>query len=309
VTIASVVVAHLSDLHLRDETDAVEFDRQLDCVAAEPVDHLVISGDLLDRWSPPLLERALDALAARGFLDPARVTIIHGNHDLPSSGGHPREQRDLLRLAVRFWDPPPLLRRRRERFYSLLRARSAPLGVMPPFRKELAGGITLAAIDTVPFPWVPFTFGSGGLTLQHAKGAVAPKDLDWLASQKTDRLVVVMHHYPLDAGAFSWRYDRWHREAPPRWLSALGQLTVTVPMNIEERDRERLWKALEESGAMAVLCGHLHRSRLDHRGGVAVALNGQSGADWAGRTIAFYRIEGRTIAAEQRQMTRDAVRW
>ena len=70
----------------------------------------VITGDLLDRWNPPLLERALDALGARGFLDPARVTIIHGNHDLPSSGGHPREQRDLLRLALRFWDPPPLLR-------------------------------------------------------------------------------------------------------------------------------------------------------------------------------------------------------
>jgi 3',5'-cyclic AMP phosphodiesterase CpdA len=297
-----VLIAHLSDLHLRDEADAVEFDRQLDCIAAEPADHLVISGDLLDRWTPPLLERALDALAARGFLDPARVTIIHGNHDLASSGGHPREQRDLLRLALRFWDPPPLLRRRREHFYRLLRARSAPLGIRPPFRKELGGGVTLAVIDSVPFPWVPFTFGSGGLTLQHAKGAIAAKDLDWLAGQRSERLVVVMHHYPLDAGAFSWRYDRWHRDGSSRWLSGLSRLTVTVPMDVEERHRERLWKAIEESEVLAVLCGHLHRARLDHRGDVAVALNGQSGADWAGRTIAFYRIAGRTIVAEQRQL-------
>jgi len=303
----SVTIAHLSDLHLRDEADAVEFDRQLDCIAAEPVEHLVISGDLLDRWSPPLLERALDALAARRFLDPARVTIIHGNHDLASSGGHPREQRDLLRLALRFWDPPPLLRRRRQRFYGLLRARSAPLGIMPPFRKELSGGVTLAAIDSVPFPWVPFTIGSGGLTLQHAKGAIAPKDLDWLAAQRSERLVVVMHHYPLDAGAFSWRYDRWHRKGSSRWLSNLSRLTVTVPMDVEEGNRERLWKAIEESEVLAVLCGHLHRARLDQRGAVAVALNGQSGADWAGRTIAFYRLEGRAVVAEQRRLPGKAV--
>ena len=303
----SVIIAHLSDLHLRDETDAVELDRQLDCIAAAPVDHLVISGDLLDRWSQPLLERTLDALGARGFLDPARLTIIHGNHDLASSGGHPREQRDLLRLAVRFWDPPPLLRRRRQHFYGLLRARSAPLGIMPPFRKELAGGVTIAAIDSVPFPWVPFTFGSSGLTLQHAKGAIAPKDLDWLAGQKSERLIVVMHHYPLDAGAFSWRYDRWQREGSPRWLSGLSRLTVTVPMDIEGRNRERLWGAIEEAGALAVLCGHLHRARLDHRGAVAVGLNGQSGADWAGRTIAFYRIDGRSVIAEQRPLHWEAV--
>jgi UDP-2,3-diacylglucosamine pyrophosphatase LpxH len=301
-----VLIAHLSDLHLRDEADAVEFERQLDCIAAEPADHLVISGDFLDRWSPPLFARALDALGARRFLDPARVTIIHGNHDLASSGGHPREQRDLLRLALRFWDPPPLLRRRRQHFYRLLRARNAPLGIMPPFRKELAGGITLAAIDSVPFPWVPFTLASSGITLQHARGAIASEDLGWLAGQKSERLVVVMHHYPLDAGAFSWRYDRWRRKGSPGWLSALAQLTVTVPMDIEAANRERFWGAIEACGALAVLCGHLHRARLDRRGQVAVALNGQSGADWAGRTMAFYRIEGRSVVAEQRQLPREA---
>jgi hypothetical protein len=40
---------------------------------------------------------------------------------------------------------------------------------------------------------------------------------------------------------------------------------------------------------------------------VAVALNGQSGADWAGRTIAFYRIEGRSVIAEQRPLRRDVI--
>ena len=63
-----MVIAHLSDLHLRDEGDAVEFGRRLDRIAARPVDHLVITGDLLDRWQPALLDTALDALASRGLL-------------------------------------------------------------------------------------------------------------------------------------------------------------------------------------------------------------------------------------------------
>lgn len=302
-----MIFAHLSDLHLRDEADAVELGRQLDRIVSRNADHLVITGDLLDRWNPPLLDRALDALAAHAFLSPARVTIIHGNHDLASSGGHPREQRDLLRLALRFWDPPPLLRWRRRRFYRQLAARNAQLGIMPPFRKDLCGGVTLAAVDSVPFPWVPLTFSAGGITLQHARGAIAPRELAWLAAQKSERLVLLMHHYPLDAGAYSWRYDRWRRDGSSPWLSRLGRLSVTVPMDVKERNRERLWAAIEQSGVFAVFCGHLHRARLDHRGSVAVALNGQSGAEWAGHTIAFYRIEGRTVAAEHRQLPQEVI--
>ena len=302
-----MLLAHLSDLHLKDEGDAAEFDRQLDCIAAEPADHLVITGDLLDRWNPPLLSRALDALEARGFLDPARVTIIHGNHDFHSSGGHPRQQRDLLRLGLRFWDPPPLLRHRRRIFYEMIAARHAALGRVPPFRKELAGGVTLAAVDSVPFPWVPLTVGTGGITLQHARGAIAARDLDWLAAQKSERLAVLIHHYPLDAGTFSWRYDRWRTGQSSPWLSRLGRLQVTVPMDVDDEDRERFWEAVEQCQAFAVFCGHVHRARLDYRGSVAVGLNGQSGADWAGRTIAFYRVEGRSVAAEQRPLPRDVV--
>jgi UDP-2,3-diacylglucosamine pyrophosphatase LpxH len=302
-----VILAHLSDLHLRDEGDAVEFDRQLDCIAAEHADHLVIAGDILDRWHPPLLARVLDALEARGFLDPARVTIIHGNHDFASSGGHPRQQRDLLRLALRFWDPPPLLRHRRRTFYEMIAARHAALGRMPPFSKELDGGVTLAVVDSVPFPWVPFTLGAGGITLQHARGAIAERDLAWLAAQRSERLAVLIHHYPLEAGAFSWRYDRWRSEGSSRWLSSLGRLKVTIPMDVDDADRGRFWEAMDRSQAFAVFCGHIHRARVDYRGGVAVALNGQSGAEWAGRTIAFYRIEGRSVVAEQRQLSRDVV--
>ena len=119
-----MLLAHLSDLHLRDAGDVTALEHQLDRIAARTVAHLAITGDLLDRWDPRLLERALDVLQARGFLDAQRLTILHGNHDLASSGGYPRERRDLWRLAWRFWDPPPLIASRRRRFYAAIQKRA-----------------------------------------------------------------------------------------------------------------------------------------------------------------------------------------
>ena len=74
-------------------------------------------------------------------------------------------------------------------------------------------------------------------------------------------------------------------------------------MDVNAGDLAGFWSAVDECGAFAVFCGHVHRARLEHRNDVAIGLNGQSGAEWAGRTIAFYRIEGRSVIAEQRSLS------
>jgi 3',5'-cyclic AMP phosphodiesterase CpdA len=284
-----VLLAHLSDLHLRDENDAVEFGSQLDCIVARTADHLIISGDLLDRWQPRLLDIALDALSARDLLQPHRLTLIHGNHDLASSGGHPRARADLWRLALRFWDPPPLIRLRRRRFYQRVSQRAPDVAREPPFSKVVKN-FRLAMIDTVPTPWLPLMPGRRRVILQHARGAIDAKQTEWLETLRGPApLVVVMHHYPGDAGTFQWRNSRLpHRS---RWLRPADSWTVEVPMDIAADDRTRFWKAASRAGAVAVICGHVHRARLEHREGIAIGLNGQSGAEWAGRTIAFYTVE------------------
>ncbi|NUR56408.1 MAG: hypothetical protein HOQ29_18350, partial [Acidobacteria bacterium] len=131
-----MLIAHLSDLHMRDAADAAAFEHQLDRIVAGAPDHLVISGDLLDRWQPRLLQRALDALARRGLLSRERTTIVHGNHDLASSGGHPRSRRDLPRLILRAWDPPPLVSARRRRFYAAIERRAPGVAALLPFAKD-----------------------------------------------------------------------------------------------------------------------------------------------------------------------------
>jgi len=284
-----VLLAHLSDLHLRDADDVIKLQRQLDrIVLREPV-HLAITGDLLDRWRPSLLDRALHALEVRGFLESGKVTILHGNHDLASSGGHPRRRSDLWRLVLRFWDPPPVVAWRRRRFYARLASHDPGIAGEAPILKHLDAGLRIAVIDTVPVPWKPVAFARGSIALQHAIGSVDAAQAEWLAQQRgADPLVLLIHHYPLDVPVLQWQSPRWR---------------IDVPMAIAADDRTALWSAAEKAGAVLVLCGHVHRTRLEHRGSIAVGLNGQSGADWAGRTIAYYRVEGGTVTMETERGT------
>ena len=284
-----MLIAHLSDLHLRDVDDVSWLDRQLTRIVAQNPVHLAVTGDLLDRWNPELLERALDAFGTHGLLDGERLTILHGNHDLASSGGHPRQNADLWRLVLRFWDPPPLLRRRRQQFYSSIGARAGGIAERAPWVKTIANGVRLATIDTVPFPWRPILFDAGALVVRHAIGCSRRHEIEWLARQRDKApLILLVHHYPLQAAPFTWKPDR----NVGRGLAVLSNVVreVRVPMAIEEPERERFWQAARDAGVRLVLCGHVHRARLDWHDGMAVGLNGQSGAEWAGRTIAYYEL-------------------
>ena len=276
-----MLIAHLSDLHLRDAGDAVWLDRQLDRIAARRPDHLAITGDLFDRWLPALLARVLDALGAHGFLDSERLTVLHGNHDLASSGGHPRRGADLWRMVLRFWDPPPLIALRRRRFYRQIAQRAPGVAAMAPFVKTLRSGLRISVIDTVPKVWLPFRIEKRTLVVSHAVGGIDPDQLRWLAAQHgPGPLVTLMHHYPLDTPPYQWT------PAHPR----AGFSGVRVPMHIRRADRARFWEAATAAGTRLVLCGHVHRMRLEWREGIAIGLNGQSGAAWAGRPIAYYEI-------------------
>ena len=304
-------IAHLSDLHLRDENDVVEFAAQLDCIVARNPDHLVITGDLLDWWNPTLLDRAADRLAERGLLHRDRLTIIHGNHDLASSGGYPRQRSDLWRLIARFWDPPPLIATRRREFYRRIGVRATGVAVPAGTMKSTRCGLHVAIVDTIPAQWIPLKVGRKSLTLRHAEGSIPSAQLEWLSQQRgPDPLIVLMHHYPLPTAPISWNADR-HLDAPTRhltrrWSQWTRDWRIVVPMEIHQKDRARFWSAIDHANALAVLCGHVHRARLEHHGDVAVGLNGQSGANWAGRTIAYYRLEQRRVTVEHQSTSRAA---
>lgn len=267
-------LAHFGDHHLRGRDELPLLERQLArAVNDARVDHVIFSGDLVDRWDPRLLREARALLAAYDLLDPARLTIIHGNHDLASSGGWPRGRADILRMALRFWDPPPLLARRRARFTRLFEAVTSPL----PFVKSIAGGWRLLAIDSTPLPWFPFTLAGRVVKLRTALGAVRPADVRWLASMPAEPSVLVMHHYPLPTPALLWNGGH-----------------VIVPMHVTGPVDELL-NAARRAGVRLVASGHVHRSWTQPSEGLTVGLQGQSGADWAGRPMTIYDLDGSDV--------------
>ena len=295
-----MLIAHLSDLHLRDTGDVAWLDRQLSRIAVRQPDHLAITGDLLDRWNPPLLERVLELLASHGLLDPERLTLLHGNHDLASSGGHPRRNADLWRLAARFWDPPPLVKRRLRAFHASIAARAKDLARPAPWIKTLKTGLRIAVLDTVPFPWWPVRFDRKAVIVQHGIGRLRDHDAEWLHEQRGETpLVVLVHHYPLPTQPYTWTPD-WRNSR----LAVLRRIIreVQVPMEISTPQRDRFWSAATAAGTRLVLCGHVHRARLEFPGGIALGLNGQSGAEWAGRTIAFYEIAAQSVEMQLEQV-------
>lgn len=289
-----MLIAHVSDQHLRDRNDAIWLERQLDRIAARRPDHVAITGDLLDRWHPALLSRALDALERHDLLHADRLTILHGNHDLASSGGHPRRSADLWRMATRFWDPPPALALRRRRFAALIARRADGIAGEAPWSKRLPGGATIAVVDSVPAFWAPIHLAGRVVVVSHAIGSFTSSQAQWL-SGRDGSVITLMHHYPLDAPTFRWTADR----LGPRAASALRAIeAVEVPMAIREPDRARFWDAAVAGGTRLVLCGHVHRARLERHRGIYVGLNGQSGAEWAGRAIAWYEVGETAVTME-----------
>lgn len=262
------------------------------------VDHLVITGDLLERWEPKLLDETLDVLQQRGLFERDRLTIIHGNHDLVSVGA-PLTARERRRLLVRFWDPETLLLWRRRRFYARLRALyDAPIAGLPVTKVDVAG-VDLLAVDTVPTRFRPIAVRRAPnrgrhaphtgtrIELRHAIGTVPDSHAAWLAAHTSPPRrprVLLLHHYPLATPDLAWR-------------------RIVIPMEIPRARREMLWRAIEAARVSLVLCGHVHRSRVERERGVTIGLEGTSGSAWAEFGASVYTIEPSGAVSKHEKQT------
>jgi hypothetical protein len=184
---------------------------------------------------------------------------------------------------------------RRRRFYRAIADRCTPavagecLVAHPaPFCKTLADGVRIAVLDTVALPRTPFALRHGAITVHHALGNIPRSQTDWLSRHApgAQPLVVLMHHLALGTPGFTWRPD-------PSWGVRFPD--VHVPMHVEEEDMERFWRIARDISVRLVLCGHVHRTQLEWKDGIAVGVNGQSGAGWAGHTIAFYTVDSERV--------------
>jgi 3',5'-cyclic AMP phosphodiesterase CpdA len=291
-------IAHFGDLHfaaadLKSSASGPgslhSFTWALCDAFARGVDHIVISGDLLEGGYPAGYRKVRHQLERAGVFDPRRLSIVPGNHDLfyyPAVlCGKPRRtflhhmgvtlrqagQSSLLRLSTRskrhkaFW----------ETFDELVPAACRVFDqAQLPFIKPLGGDVVLVGMDTTA-PRVSKL--PGRCQLQSVAGHTRVED--WLAVASAlqahwpnQRRVVLMHHYPFR----------------------------TRPTGFRKRDYLRLWQCLRRIRAEAVLCGHLHASNGTsvRRGRVAIFCQGTSGG--VHRTTPTYSLHDFSLPGQPR---------
>lgn len=226
---ARLRLCHLSDPHLafdRAGSFAI-LEALLRDALARGADHVLVTGDLLDRPGPAGLAEAVGLFRRLGLWDPGRLTVLPGNHD---ASGHLGEGR-----------APARRRRALEAFLDAFRpvsrdlggpGRARPLAPGRPVIKDL-GPLVLAGICTAS-------------DHHDVEGRVVPADLAALARRlprptRRRRLALAVHHHP----------EPW----PVGRSEALGRF---VPEGLD--GGPELLRLCADLGVDLVLHGHIHTS-------------------------------------------------
>lgn len=197
----------------------------------EGADHLLLAGDLVDHAWRPHLEALRELLRTHGWWEPARLTVLPGNHDLY---GHTYEHffRAVVRGLPGFDQATAAFR---DVFGEVMGDPIADAAL--PSLKRLGAGWLLLCLDTVVRTHRLDFMGSWRGWLDDA---LSERTRATLAAAAPERVVVASHHFPMARSP-----ARTHR---------------TRGMAFDDRDFERLVRLLEglTPAPRLYLCGHVH---------------------------------------------------
>ncbi len=226
-------LAHLSDVHYDGGAQRLNLlERALREADDHSADHLLLAGDLIDFADPRLLEELTAVLRASAWWDPARLTILPGNHDL-----YRHSYPNFLRCVAGGF---PSLRKTTQAFeqiYGEFMGTPIAQGARLPSLKTLGSDWRLLLLDTLikthRFDFMGSWRGWLDPTLTDATQSA-------LAEAKPKHLVLAAHHFPMPASAAKTRRMRgtsFSDDAFPELIKLLDRL----------RPKPR-----------AYLCGHVH---------------------------------------------------
>lgn len=200
------------------------------------VDHIAISGDLVETAETDVVEAFWYRLKALEWTGSDRLTIVPGNHD-------------VFPFSAKKIGMPGRPTTRWKRFCTIVRAsrsgKAAQVlvgGQYYPVGKVLATGVVLVAMDSTRTAYAHqlkrWTLdSSGGEFPDHAADAAKTFfDNHRMAAHR----VVIMHHYPWEEGVYFGRFS-------------------TFPADFVEPRPPVVAAMLREMGCTLVLCGHIHQ--------------------------------------------------
>jgi 3',5'-cyclic AMP phosphodiesterase CpdA len=249
---------HLSDPHLSRQfyrEHLKSFKLLIRMILERKVDHIVLSGDIVSTGDPDDFYVAREILHRFGLLQPERLTVVPGNHDI---FGGPHRAVDILSFPqhIRSVDCTRNLDLFNEAFAETL---AGTIALRPdrvfPFVKRV-GPLAIIALNSVP-RWSLLRNPLG------TNGNLEEEDFEALRRLETTDLlegatpVAVLHHHLNDlATDGSHGNTVWHR---------IEARTMRM------RQRRRLVRQLESLGVKAVFHGHIHRNEIYQRGTLMIA--------------------------------------
>lgn len=253
---APITIAHISDLHLSSEhkREHIRRTRQaIDYVTRLGVDHMVVTGDITADGLPGDYRIARSIFGAAGLLDPARLTLTIGNHDV---FGGVNTAEDVLTFPDRCsrTDEKARIREFGQAFQETFEGTLRPSGKnLFPFARIL-GDLAIVAVNTVaPYSRLKNPLGSNGAvddrSFEHLKELLEEPVL------RGKRKIVALHHHFHRMGEMSGgkMHSLW---------GAIERQTMKL------RKKARLLKLFAGTGVELVLHGHIHRSMEYYREGV-----------------------------------------
>ncbi len=243
-----VTIAHIADLHLSGEHKRFTIRRVralLDAIVRREVDHVVVAGDIAADANPKDFEIARRLFKNAGLLDPRRLTVVIGNHDV-YGGVHHAE--DILTFPRRCKETHygKKVKEFREFFAETFEGcLFAADGRTFPFAKVLGNTAMIGVNSVARYSGVKNPVGSNGEVDDLEFKSIGDLLKDPLVRDKC-KIVIIHHHFhKISAGPEGALKSAW---------GAIERQTMKL------RGKSRLFDLFKDHGVSVVLHGHVHLS-------------------------------------------------
>ena len=298
----SFTIAHLSDLHLSAEHKRHNLrraDRLLAFVKSQKADHIVITGDLAADARIRDFEVARRLFKSHGLLDPDKLSVTIGNHDI-FGGVHTAEDILTFPRRVRETEFHDKVEEFRDLFRETFGKALFPSHAHPfPFAKVI-GDVVLVGLNSVArHSRVNNPLGSNGEVDDAQFGKL--RLLLEAPPLRKKRVVVLVHHH--------------FRKMNNDQTGAMNSVWAAIERRtMKMRRKKRLIDLFREHGVAIVLHGHVHANEDYERGGVRFLNGGGSllGAQSPQSTFNIVRVtatdvDTRTILVPEESRAEPAV--
>lgn len=258
---SSMTIAHVSDLHLSREHKRYNLRRArrlLEAVVRQNVDHVVITGDIAADADRSDFEAARKLFSSMGLLDPRRLSVVIGNHDI--FGGVHRAE-DILTFPRRCRDTDfgAKAEEFREYFHEafskcLFGAPSGPF----PYAKILGDTVLIGLNSVAHYSRIKNPVGSNG-EIHDAQFRRTRQLFDAPELRSRRKIVLIHHHFnAVEVPEAGTLHTVW---------GAIERQTMKL------RGKKRIIELMREHGVALVMHGHVHVNASYERGGIQF-LNG-----------------------------------